>query len=424
MIGVWLAAVLALQDPAPASRLTSAPDKRLELDFQHYYDVPELESTLQKLAAAYPEFLAVRSIGKSGGGRDLWLATVGDASKGELGAKPAIAVVSGLADGDVVGTEMSLYALYDLLQNHARDPRAGEFFARATLYVVPCADPDRRAELFAGRPRAAGEGPHLERDFPSAWDPWADGAGPYPLSTTETRALVESLLEHANVAMLVTTASGGVAPAARDDLPAEDRAAFRRALTKFASPRGALSVLGADQRPRARGSLSEFALLELGAFPFEVRTLASEGVPPPSEILDLGREHSRALVELARALPRLAFGEVTRTRLKSDLWQVEFVLSNDSALGGTTALGRERGLADSIALAVEGGKLVALGLRSADTDDFAPYPDALGVPRLAALGGGEHVRVRLMLQAPAGGKIALRCEGARFGAVETTFGLE
>lgn len=424
MIAFALALALVAQDAAPAARLNSAPDKRVELDFQHYYDVPELGGALEKLAAAYPEFVSVESLGRSAGGRELWLATIGERARGELAARPAIALVSGLSDGDVVGTEMSLYALYDLLQNHARDPKAGELFGRATLYLVPCADPDRRAELFAGRARAEADVTHLERDFPTAWDPFADGAGPYPLSTPETRALVDALLARPNVAQVIATAAGQLAAAARADLPAADREAYARVLAALPASRGALTVLGADRRPRARGSLGEFALVELGAFPFEVRTAAGEGVPPPSEILDLGREHTRVLLELASALPRLSIEAVSLTRQKSDLWQAEFDLVNASALGGTTLLGRERGLQDGIALGLEGGKLLALGTRAGAALDFEPHAATVEPPKLGSLDGGARMRVRLMVQGQAGATLVVRCAGVRYGAVEARATLE
>lgn len=421
-LALWLGA-LAQGEP-PAARLTSAPDKRVELDFQHYYDVPELGGALEKLAAAYPEFVRVESLGRSAGGRELWLATVGESASGTLGLRPAIALIAGLGEGDVVGCEMSLYALYDVLQNHARDPRAGELLARTTLYFVPCADPDRRAELFAGGSRAAEAGVRLERDFPTGWDPWADGAGPYPLAAAETRGLVEALLARENIVLVVSTAAGKLAPSVREDLPAEDRASFERVLARLSGSHGGLSIVGADRRPRARGGLPEFALLELGAYPIEVRPASGDGVPPPAEIPELGREQTRALLDLAGALPRLVLEGLTRTRLKSDLWQLEFELANPAALGGTTRLGRERGLADELRLEVSGGKLVALGTRADGASDFAAHSTAVVEPRLVTLDGGERLRVRLMVQAEAGGTVVVRCHGARYGEVQASAPLE
>ena len=46
---------LAPQDgTADKRRLTLGPDKRVELDFQHYYKARELKNALSSLAATYP----------------------------------------------------------------------------------------------------------------------------------------------------------------------------------------------------------------------------------------------------------------------------------------------------------------------------------------------------------------------------------
>ncbi|MCK6446885.1 MAG: hypothetical protein L6Q99_10875 [Planctomycetes bacterium] len=425
-ISFAFAALLALQDPSAAGRLTSAPDKRVELDFQHYYDVPELVSTLEKLAGAYPEFVTLETVGESSGGRPLLFATVGERSRGPLETRPALVWVAGLDADDVVGTELVLYALYDLLQNHARDPRATELFARTTLYLVPSVDPDRRAELFAGRARAAEAGAgavRLDRDFPSAWDPFAEGAGKYPLATPETRGLVTALLARENTVIALASVAGvGAravdAAAPRAGLAADDHDAFERVLTGL-SVRDPLGVASFALRPRVRGDFLEFAFDALGAYPFELRPALGDGVPPPTEIPDLGRAATRALLEFGAALPRLSIEKLAKTRLKSDLWQVEFELANSGRIGGTTRFARERGFADDVALDVSGARLVALGSRDTDANEFTPIVSrANEAPVLAAPGGGERRHVRLIVQGAEGAALVLRARGVRYGEVE------
>lgn len=425
-IAFAFAALFALQDPSAAGRLTSAPDKRVELDFQHYYDVPELVSSLEKLAGAYPEFVALETIGESSGGRPLLLATVGDRARGALETRPGLVWVAGLDADDVVGTELVVYTLYDLLQNHARDPRAAELFARTTLYLVPSADPDRRAELFAGRARAAeaaSGAARLDRDFPSAWDPFAEGAGKYPLATPEVRGLVTALLARENTVLALSNAAGAPpravdAVAPRAGLAGEDHDAFERVLAGLTA-RDSLGVTSFELRPRARGDFLEFAFDALGAYPFELRPALGEGVPPPTEIPDLGRAATRALLEFGAALPRLSIEKFAKTRLKSDLWQVEFELGNSGRIGGTTRFARERGFADEVALDVSGARLVALGSRATDASEYSPIVSrANEAPALAAPGGGERRHVRLIVQGAEGSALVIRVRGVRYGDVE------
>ncbi|RPJ87409.1 MAG: hypothetical protein EHM18_01285, partial [Acidobacteria bacterium] len=42
------------------------------LSFDHFYNHAELTKALQTLATAYPQFVTLKSIGKSHQGRDIW----------------------------------------------------------------------------------------------------------------------------------------------------------------------------------------------------------------------------------------------------------------------------------------------------------------------------------------------------------------
>ena len=76
-------ALLAGNAPEPV-----AP--RVPLEFARYYDVADLEAALHDLAAAYPEFLELGTMGQSMEGNEMWVMTVTDLATGPAASKPAM----------------------------------------------------------------------------------------------------------------------------------------------------------------------------------------------------------------------------------------------------------------------------------------------------------------------------------------------
>src|SRR5258706_16389362 len=92
-----LAACLAAAAAGPALAQENIPAK-VEIPFNRYNRYAELEGWLQKIAAAYPEIVELRQIGKSGEGRALWVAIVNNPKTGPHTSKPAMWI-----DGNVHG---------------------------------------------------------------------------------------------------------------------------------------------------------------------------------------------------------------------------------------------------------------------------------------------------------------------------------
>ena len=79
----------------------------------------ELTSVLHALAADHPDLVTVESIGRSYEGRDIWLATVTDASTGPADEKPAMWV-----DANIHATELTASVAALALVRHLVDHRA------------------------------------------------------------------------------------------------------------------------------------------------------------------------------------------------------------------------------------------------------------------------------------------------------------
>ncbi len=273
------------QDPPP--RVAPRPEKKPEVNlrFDVYYHVDELHAAMRQVAAAYPDLLEIRSIGKSVEGRDILMGVLTDTSTGKDTDKTAFWCDGNIHGNEVQGGEASLYLLWWMTEN--RDlPRVRELLRERTLYVVPSINPDGRAHWFDApntmsssrsgkRPvdndrdglfdedgpddldgdgeilrmrvrdpnggwKVHPEEPRLmvrvkpgekgtyrllglegidndgdgrinedgpggydpNRDWPSDWAGPAEqyGAGPYPVSLPETRAVVDFLVAHPNIA--------------------------------------------------------------------------------------------------------------------------------------------------------------------------------------------------------------------------------
>src|SRR4029079_18923168 len=74
-------------DDSPAT--ATVPAMPTSYAFDRFLRYDELTTWLHETAAAHPDLLTVESYGTSYEGRDLWLATITDASTGVADTKPA-----------------------------------------------------------------------------------------------------------------------------------------------------------------------------------------------------------------------------------------------------------------------------------------------------------------------------------------------
>ena len=119
------------KDKEPAKPASAA----VELFPKGYLNHQALSAAIQKVAAAKPDRVKLRSIAKSGLGRDVWLVEVG---KGDT-AKPALLVVANLEGDHVVGSQVALGLIESLATTP--DKEAG-WLDSYRVYIVPRLNPD------------------------------------------------------------------------------------------------------------------------------------------------------------------------------------------------------------------------------------------------------------------------------------------
>jgi hypothetical protein len=112
---------------------------------QEYSNYAEQTNRLNALTKTYPALTSLTSLGKTNGGKDLWLLTIGS---GKTESKPAIAVVGGTEGSHLLGTEMAIGFAESLLKGSATDSIKTRL-EKTTYYVFPNMSPDAMEQYFS-----------------------------------------------------------------------------------------------------------------------------------------------------------------------------------------------------------------------------------------------------------------------------------
>lgn len=170
-----------------------------------YNNHVQLSGRLKNLSAKYSALASVSSIGKSSGGRDLWLLTLG---KGDATKKPAILVVAGLDGTHLAGSELAVQTAEKMLGAANADSIA-KLLDTKTFYFLPSMNPDAQEQFSAklkyerttndsktddDRDGRIDEDPFedLNGDGVATWIRVENAAGTYVASKEDPRILVKA----------------------------------------------------------------------------------------------------------------------------------------------------------------------------------------------------------------------------------------
>ncbi len=143
---------------------------KIHLEFDHYADYPELTQDLKALAAAYPKFLTLNSVGKSYQGREIWEMTVNNPDTGPDLSKPAMYIEANVHGNEVQGGEVCLYTIQFLMENYGKNKKITRLVDTRAFYILPTVNPDGRAWWFE-HPNTM----HSSRSIQRPWDDDNDG---------------------------------------------------------------------------------------------------------------------------------------------------------------------------------------------------------------------------------------------------------
>ena len=109
---------------------------------QNYSNFAQITQRARALKDKYPDKVQVKSLGKTDGGKDIWVITLG---KGETEKHPAIAIVGGVDGRHLLGVEMAMGLAERILQQ----PNADQVLTANTYYIFPDVSPDATEQYFA-----------------------------------------------------------------------------------------------------------------------------------------------------------------------------------------------------------------------------------------------------------------------------------
>ncbi len=135
-------------------------------EFDRFLRYDEMTEWLHATAAANPNLMSVESYGPSHEGRDLWVATITDATTGTHDSKPAHWVDANIHAIEVTGGVAALHLIHYLVTGFGSDPAVTEAVRTRTFYVAPRVNPD-------GVEWTLADSPEFRRSSVRAW-PWAD----------------------------------------------------------------------------------------------------------------------------------------------------------------------------------------------------------------------------------------------------------
>lgn len=126
----------------------SPVNPKVSITWNKYYDHGGITEICRKIAAAYPNLAKLESIGKSFKGKDMWVLTITDFSKGDPDKKPAMYIDGNIHSNEVQGAEFSLYTAWYLTETFADTKFIQELLADKVFYIVPTINPDARDSYF------------------------------------------------------------------------------------------------------------------------------------------------------------------------------------------------------------------------------------------------------------------------------------
>jgi hypothetical protein len=163
LTGLVLFAVIALLPMSGLPQKSSDPQFKVKLDFNRWHDTDELYSDMRRLAAAFPKFVKVSSLGKSQEGRDIMLVTVNNPDTGSEMSKAAMAIEANVHGNEVQGGEICLYTVWYLMENYGRLDPISRIVNERVFYIIPTINPDGR-QYFFDSPSGSARSGHVPVD--------------------------------------------------------------------------------------------------------------------------------------------------------------------------------------------------------------------------------------------------------------------
>jgi hypothetical protein len=168
----------------------SDPEHRLPLTWDRWLDHQEIGERLRLMQRTWPEFLTLQSVGKSYGGRDMWVMTINNPRTGPERDKAAMFIEANVHGNEIQGAEVTLYTIWYLMENYGRIADVTKLVDERVFHIVPSVNPDGRDYFLLGAGAGARTG-HIPVDDDG--DGVADEDGPDDLNGN---GVIEQIRKH------------------------------------------------------------------------------------------------------------------------------------------------------------------------------------------------------------------------------------
>jgi hypothetical protein len=120
------------------------PNPKTPASWNRYHDYAQSTALLQALVKDHPNLCRLESLGKSQGGRDMWLLILGEVAKEKEAERPAFWIDGGIHANEVQATEIVLYTAWFLAEMHGKNQFVTQLLKERVFYMVPMMSPDSR----------------------------------------------------------------------------------------------------------------------------------------------------------------------------------------------------------------------------------------------------------------------------------------
>lgn len=120
-------------------------EPKVQVSWNRYHTNAGIENICRNIIKHHPDLAKLESIGKSVGGRDIWVLTISDFKKGDPSRKPAMWVDANIHGNEIQCSEMALYVAWYLTETFHENKFVQQLLEEKTFYIAPTLNPDARA---------------------------------------------------------------------------------------------------------------------------------------------------------------------------------------------------------------------------------------------------------------------------------------
>jgi len=158
------------EEPSPYEAVGAPSHPRVPAQWNRYHDFEQATRLLKQLAEVHRGRARLTSVGKSHGGRELWVLTVTNFRSAPVTEKPAFWIDGGIHANEIQSVEVVLYTAWYLLESWSRNPTVRRLLDEQVFHLAPMLSPDSRDAHFY-RPNST----HTPRTGPRPRDDDRDG---------------------------------------------------------------------------------------------------------------------------------------------------------------------------------------------------------------------------------------------------------